>query len=467
MTKTGHPNFYTSELITNPSGTEQIVGSIPQTQHLQHTTTTNEPTTEVPQNYQQYSTMLRTAKPKTLFTEQGYYSLQQGHPIPQNGEYYANPELQNGMGNNISPSFPMTSITTPESQNGFLQQQYQKQQKQQQAYQPHDPYSNSMYGGMSNGKQFLSRTRNRSTPVCSTLGNQQQNSDNNNQQLALPGGPVAPAGPTLYNSNSAPMLYTQQPQMQMSYSPAGNATNTSSGNQIYSLQGPHTLLNLPVRNSISVPGTQPNGTRASSRSSHSRSNSKDNGQPGEYPDVVRPKIATTFWESENTICYQVRSRGFLVSRREDTNYVNGTKLLNVIGMTRGKRDGILKTEKTKIVVKVGSMNLKGVWIPFDRAYEIARNEGVDGLLYPLFVKDLKSYYMKEGHKLKSEDNEDEDGHSSAGSKLMNSDNPIEHMTDSTAKPNMFRDEYYDRSVKEEELSYYGTAQNNTPMNKPR
>ena len=35
------------------------------------------------------------------------------------------------------------------------------------------------------------------------------------------------------------------------------------------------------------------------------------------------------------------------------------KLLNVIGMTRGKRDGILKTEKIKNVVKVGSMNLKG------------------------------------------------------------------------------------------------------------
>lgn len=38
------------------------------------------------------------------------------------------------------------------------------------------------------------------------------------------------------------------------------------------------------------------------------------------------------------------------------------------------------------------MNLKGVWIPFDRAYEIARNEGVDGLLYPLFVRDIKDYF---------------------------------------------------------------------------
>lgn len=96
----------------------------------------------------------------------------------------------------------------------------------------------------------------------------------------------------------------------------------------------------------------------------------------------------------------MRARGVLVSRREDTNFVNGTKLLNVIGMTRGKRDGILKTEKTRNVVKVGSMNLKGVWIPFDRAFEIARNEGVDEALHPLFVKDIKTFYKTKGYKLK-------------------------------------------------------------------
>lgn len=41
--------------------------------------------------------------------------------------------------------------------------------------------------------------------------------------------------------------------------------------------------------------------------------------------------------------------------------VNGTKLLNVVGMSRGKRDGILKNEKGRVVVKVGAMHLKGVW----------------------------------------------------------------------------------------------------------
>jgi hypothetical protein len=45
----------------------------------------------------------------------------------------------------------------------------------------------------------------------------------------------------------------------------------------------------------------------------------------------------------------------------DNDMVNGTKLLNVAGMSRGKRDGILKNEKGRVVVKVGAMHLKGVW----------------------------------------------------------------------------------------------------------
>lgn len=45
----------------------------------------------------------------------------------------------------------------------------------------------------------------------------------------------------------------------------------------------------------------------------------------------------------------------------DNDMINGTKLLNVVGMSRGKRDGILKNEKGRVVVKVGAMHLKGVW----------------------------------------------------------------------------------------------------------
>ncbi|CAN3357514.1 hypothetical protein DICA3_C11562 [Diutina catenulata] len=127
-------------------------------------------------------------------------------------------------------------------------------------------------------------------------------------------------------------------------------------------------------------------------------------QPSGFP-MRKPKICTTFWEDEGTTCYQIRHNNILVSRSEDTNYINGTKLLNVIGMTRGKRDGILKTEKNKNVVKVGSINLKGVWIPFERAYEIARNEGVDDALYPLFVEDIKGYFETKGRALKCDDSD--------------------------------------------------------------
>lgn len=111
--------------------------------------------------------------------------------------------------------------------------------------------------------------------------------------------------------------------------------------------------------------------------------------------------------------------------------VNGTKLLNVAGMTRGRRDGILKSEKQKHVVKIGPMHLKGVWyvsspssphfefppskskphhkqtsqpitqypnhdsnissqsrIPFERALEFANREKITEMLYPLFVHNI-------------------------------------------------------------------------------
>ncbi|KAI8058954.1 transcription regulator HTH, apses-type DNA-binding domain-containing protein [Gilbertella persicaria] len=75
----------------------------------------------------------------------------------------------------------------------------------------------------------------------------------------------------------------------------------------------------------------------------------------------RPKVTTNLWEDENTLCFQVDAKGVCVARRQDNDMINGTKLLNVVGMSRGKRDGILKNEKGRVVVKVGAMHLKGVW----------------------------------------------------------------------------------------------------------
>ena len=60
--------------------------------------------------------------------------------------------------------------------------------------------------------------------------------------------------------------------------------------------------------------------------------------------------------------FQNKSRLALLPNFDTDNHmINGTKLLNVAGITRGRRDGIIKAEKLRHVVKVGPMHLKGVW----------------------------------------------------------------------------------------------------------
>ncbi|KAK0635542.1 hypothetical protein B0T17DRAFT_503065 [Bombardia bombarda] len=106
------------------------------------------------------------------------------------------------------------------------------------------------------------------------------------------------------------------------------------------------------------------------------------------PAGMKPRVTATLWEDEGSLCFQVEARGICVARREDNHMINGTKLLNVAGMTRGRRDGILKSEKVRHVVKIGPMHLKGVWIPFERALDFANKEKITELLYPLFVHNI-------------------------------------------------------------------------------
>ena len=106
------------------------------------------------------------------------------------------------------------------------------------------------------------------------------------------------------------------------------------------------------------------------------------------PPGMKPRVTATLWEDEGSLCFQVEANGVCVARREDNHMINGTKLLNVAGMTRGRRDGILKSEKTRHVVKIGPMHLKGVWIPFDRALDFANKEKITEALYPLFVHNI-------------------------------------------------------------------------------
>lgn len=101
-------------------------------------------------------------------------------------------------------------------------------------------------------------------------------------------------------------------------------------------------------------------------------------------------ICAVLWEEEATICLVVELSGIAVTRRCDNNMINGTKLLNSAIVTRGRRDGILKGERVRHVVKVGGMEFKGVWIPFERALEMARREQVLENLYPLFIANVAS-----------------------------------------------------------------------------
>ncbi|KAH0846913.1 hypothetical protein FOPE_12362 [Fonsecaea pedrosoi] len=89
------------------------------------------------------------------------------------------------------------------------------------------------------------------------------------------------------------------------------------------------------------------------------------------PPGMKPRVTATLWEDEGSLCFQVEAKGVCVARREDNHFINGTKLLNVAGMTRGRRDGILKSEKTRHVVKIGPMHLKGVWyiLPYNPVVE--------------------------------------------------------------------------------------------------
>ncbi|KAJ3049233.1 hypothetical protein HK097_009746, partial [Rhizophlyctis rosea] len=75
----------------------------------------------------------------------------------------------------------------------------------------------------------------------------------------------------------------------------------------------------------------------------------------------------------------------IVTRRVDNGMCNGTKLLNVANLTRGRRDGILKNERPREVVRHGAMHLKGVWIDLDRARALSQHHQIHPLLSPLLA----------------------------------------------------------------------------------
>ncbi|GAA6014497.1 hypothetical protein JCM11491_004515 [Sporobolomyces phaffii] len=107
-------------------------------------------------------------------------------------------------------------------------------------------------------------------------------------------------------------------------------------------------------------------------------------------------VYATLWEDELTIALSITCNGHVVARRLGTpssphnDWINGTKLLNAAGLPRGKRDTVLKSEDDRLVFRKGATNLKGVWIPLEAAWRLAREYRLDRALGPLFDPNLAS-----------------------------------------------------------------------------
>ncbi|GAA5878668.1 hypothetical protein JCM8547_005115 [Rhodosporidiobolus lusitaniae] len=106
---------------------------------------------------------------------------------------------------------------------------------------------------------------------------------------------------------------------------------------------------------------------------------------------LEPIVSSTLWEDERTIVMQVLVDGHVVARRADNDWVNSTKLLNMAGLTRGKRDMYLKNEPERIVFRRGALHLKGVWLPLDAAARLAKSYSLFDRLYPLFEPNIRRF----------------------------------------------------------------------------
>ncbi|GAA6040817.1 hypothetical protein JCM8097_007725 [Rhodosporidiobolus ruineniae] len=119
--------------------------------------------------------------------------------------------------------------------------------------------------------------------------------------------------------------------------------------------------------------------------------SEAGGGGGEAGAPQGPIVSSTLWEDERTIVMQVLVDGHVVARRADNDWINSTKLLNMAGLTRGKRDMYLKNEPQRIVFRRGALHLKGVWLPLPAASRLARSYNLYDRLYPLFEPNIRKF----------------------------------------------------------------------------
>ncbi|ODV65095.1 apses-domain-containing protein [Hyphopichia burtonii NRRL Y-1933] len=279
-------------------------------------------------------------------------------------------------------------VQQPQRSSSTLPQTSQ-QQPPNQLQQPYQQFPQNYYPDQYQQYQQLLNGANTSNQSYYYMNQQQQQQQPQQQpqpqqpQHQSTNAPQYPYGAAPYNyslyQQSIPQSQISQPQPQHYNQLPTGSSNPAAAATAVAASAPTT-----------APTTANTNYTASTPIQTDTLNTANTSTVGQYqPPGIRPRVTTTMWEDEKTLCYQVDANNVSVVRRADNNMINGTKLLNVAQMTRGRRDGILKLEKVRHVVKIGSMHLKGVWIPFERALAMAQREGIVDLLYPLFVRDIK------------------------------------------------------------------------------
>lgn len=83
----------------------------------------------------------------------------------------------------------------------------------------------------------------------------------------------------------------------------------------------------------------------------------------------RRSVSLCYWREENTLLYQIECDGQTISRRLDNDLVNITKIMNSMGITKRKRDTLMRFESRDVHISC-SFDKRGIWIPLKRAEEI-------------------------------------------------------------------------------------------------
>lgn len=347
--------------------------------------------------------------------------------------YYYYPANGDGTTNGATPSVISNQVQNPnleKTYSTFEQQQQHQQQQQLQAqtypaqppkignafskFSKSGPPSDSSSGSMSPNSNRTSRNSNSISSLAQQppMSNYPQPSTYQypgfhktssipNSHSPIPPrslttptqGPTSQNGPLSYNLPQAGLLPPQQ-QQQVSPLYDGNSitppVKPSTDQETYLTANRHGVSDQQYDSMAKTMNSFQTTTIRHPMPLIATTNATGSNTSGTSASIIRPRVTTTMWEDEKTLCYQVEANGISVVRRADNDMVNGTKLLNVTKMTRGRRDGILKAEKIRHVVKIGSMHLKGVWIPFERALAIAQREKIADYLYPLFIRDIQS-----------------------------------------------------------------------------